>query len=128
MSEEFPRARRVGQLLRREVACLIQEELKDPRIGWVTVSHVDVSPDLKHARVYVTILAEGKDVEEQLKALNNAAGFLQQGLGRRVKLRAIPRLQFIYDYSIERGRRLSALIDEAVRKDGKGKEPENSTK
>jgi ribosome-binding factor A len=126
MSEEFPRTRRVGQLLRREVARLIQEELKDPRVGWITVSYVDVSPDLKQAKVYVTALGEGEGVEEQLKTLNNAAGFLQHGLSRRVKLRVIPRLQFVYDYSIERGRRLSALIEEAVRKDSEGGS-ENST-
>lgn len=117
MSEEFPRTRRVGQLLQRELACLIQEELRDPRVGWITVSYVEVSPDLKQAKVYVTALEEGEGVAKQLKTLNNAAGFLQHGLSQRVKLRTIPRLQFVYDYSIERGRRLSALIDEAVRKD-----------
>lgn len=116
MSEEFPRARRVGELLQRELAQLIQEELNDPRVGLVTVSHVEVSPDLRQAKVYVTILAEEKDIQEQLKILNKAAGFLQHGLSQRVKLRAIPRLRFVYDDSIERGRHLSALIEEAVRK------------
>lgn len=116
MSEEFPRARRVGELLQRELAQLIQEELKDPRIGWVTISHVAVSPDLRQAKVYVTILAEKLAIQEQLKVLNKAAGFLQHGLSQRVKLRAIPHLRFVYDESIERGRRLSALIEEAVRK------------
>lgn len=116
MSEEFPRARRVGELLQRELAQLTQEELNDPRVGLVTVSHVEVSPDLRHAKVYVTILAEEKDIQEQIKILNKAAGFLQHGLSQRVKLRVIPRLQFVYDDSIERGRHLIALIEEAVRK------------
>ncbi len=115
MSEEFPRARRIGELLQRELARLIQEELKDPRIGLVTVSHVEVSPDLRQAKVYVTILAEEVNIQEQLKILNKAAGFLQHGLSQRVKLRVIPRLRFVYDDSIERGKRLRALIEEAVR-------------
>lgn len=116
MSEEFPRARRVGELLQRELARLIQEKLKDPRVGLVTVSHVGVSPDLRQAKVYVTVLGEEKNIQEQLKILNKAAGFLQHGLSQRVKLRVIPCLRFVYDDSIERGRHLSALIEEAVRK------------
>lgn len=127
MSEEFPRARRVGELLQRELAQLIQEELNDPRVGLVTVSHVEVSPDLRQAKVYVTILAEEKNIQEQLKILNKAAGFLQHGLSQRVKLRSIPRLRFVYDDSIERGRHLSALIEEAVRKSPKS-EPEDPAK
>lgn len=116
MSEEFPRARRVGELLQRELARLIQEKLKDPRVGLVTVSHVGVSPDLRQAKVYVTVLGEEKNIQEQLKILNKAAGFLQHGLSQRAKLRVIPCLRFVYDDSIERGRHLSALIEEAVRK------------
>lgn len=116
MSEEFPRTRRVGELLQRELARLIQEDLKDPRLGLVTVSHVAVSPDLRQAKVYVTILAGKLAIEEQIKILNSAAGFLRHGLSQQVELRVMPRLRFVYDTSIERGRRLSALIDEAVRK------------
>lgn len=127
MSEEFPRARRVGELLQRELAQLIQEELKDPRVRLVTVSHVGVSADLRQAKVYVTILAEDKDIQEQLKILNKAAGFLQHGLSQRIKLRVVPRLQFIYDDSIERGRHLSALIDKAVREKPKS-EPDDPAK
>lgn len=115
MSEEFPRTRRVGELLQRELARLIQEELKDPRLGWVTVSHVTVSPDLKYAKVYVTVLAGQLATPEQIKILNGAAGFLRHGLSQRVRLRVMPRLRFMYDASIERGRRLEALIEEAVR-------------
>jgi ribosome-binding factor A len=117
MNREFSRTRRIGELLQRELAQLIQEELKDPRIKFVTVSHVNVAPDLKQAKVYVTFLQEEKDVQEQLKILNKAVGFLQHGLSQRIELRVIPHLRFVYDDSIERGRHLSALIDEAVRKD-----------
>jgi ribosome-binding factor A len=117
MSQEFSRTRRIGELLQRELAQLIQEELKDPRVKLVTVSHVDVASDLKQAKVYVTFLREKEDIQEQLKILNKAAGFLQHGLSQRIELRAIPHLRFFYDDSIERGRHLSALIDEAVKKD-----------
>jgi ribosome-binding factor A len=117
MSQEFSRARRVGELLQRELAQLIQGELKDPRIKLVTVSHVDVASDLKQAKVYVTFFQEGTDIQEQLKILNKAARFLQHSLSQRIDLRVMPHLRFVYDDSIERGRYLSALIDEAVKKD-----------
>jgi ribosome-binding factor A len=117
MSQEFSRTRRIGELLQRELAQLIQEELKDPRVKLVTVSHVDVASDLKQAKVYVTFLREKEDIQEQLKILNKAAGFLQHGLSQRIELRAIPHLRFVYDDSIERGRHLSALIDKALKKD-----------
>ncbi|ABA58579.1 ribosome-binding factor A [Nitrosococcus oceani ATCC 19707] len=126
MSQEFSRARRVGELLQRELARLFQEELKDPRVKLVTVSHVRVSPDLRQAKAYVTFLGKEEDTQEQLAVLNKAAGFLQHGLSQRVELRVIPRLQFVYDDSIERGRRLSALIDKAVQKETDG-ESDNST-
>ncbi|QBQ55014.1 30S ribosome-binding factor RbfA [Nitrosococcus wardiae] len=116
MSQEFSRTRRIGELLQRELAQLIQKELKDPRVKLVTVSHVGVSPDLRQAKVYVTFLGGEKNIQQQLAVLNKAAGFLQHGLSQRVELRVIPRLRFVYDDSIERGRHLSALIDEAVRK------------
>lgn len=117
MSQEFSRTRRVGELLQRELARLLQKELKDPRVKLVTVSHVSVSPDLRQAKVYVTFLGKEKDTQEQLTVLNKAAGFLQHGLSQRVELRVIPQLRFVYDDSIERGRHLSALIDKAVRKE-----------
>lgn len=127
MSQEFSRTRRVGELLQRELAQLIQEELNDPRVKLVTISHVEVSSDLKRAKVYVTFLGEEMDIHERLTVLNKAAGFLQRGLSRRVDLRVMPRLRFVYDDSIERGRRLSALIEEAVRKKS-GNDSEDSTK
>ena len=117
MSQEFSRTRRIGELLQRELAQLIQKDLKDPRVKLVTVSHVDVASDLRRAKVYVTFLQEEQDIQERLRILNKAAGFLQHGLSRRIELRVIPHLRFVYDDSIKRGRHLSALIDEAVKKD-----------
>ncbi|ADJ27912.1 30S ribosome-binding factor RbfA [Nitrosococcus watsonii] len=117
MSQEISRARRVGELLQRELARLLQAELKDPRVKLVTVSHVRVSPDFRQAKVYVTFLGKEEDTQRQLTILNKATGFLQHGLSQRVELRVVPRLQFVYDDSIKRGRRLSALIDKAVQKD-----------
>src|SRR5690625_7303000 len=105
MSQEFSRTRRIGELLQRELAQLIQKELKDPRVKLVTVSHVDVASDLRRAKVYVTFLQEEQDIQERLRILNKAAGFLQHGLSRRIELRVIPHLRFVYDDSIKRGRR-----------------------
>jgi len=111
---DFSRTRRVGEQMQRELAQLIQQEVRDPRVGWVTVSAVQVSRDLSHAKVYVTTLGEGETIKEALAGLHSAEGFLRHELGRRMKLRLIPELRFVYDESIERGARMERLIDSAV--------------
>lgn len=118
MAQEFSRTRRVGEQIQRELAALIQFEMKDPRLGMVTVSSVDVSRDLSVAKVYFTVLGKSEaDSQQSLEALNHAAGFLRKELGRGLQLRSVPRLQFYYDSSIERGAHLSALIQAAVNRD-----------
>ena len=135
MTEMSPRAQRVADQIQRELAVLIQLEVNDPRVGMVSVTGVDVSNDLASARVYVTILNDGQRLtgdqcveadQDQLQqtgnvdsllALNKAAGFLRSLLARRLRLRAVPRLRFYYDSSIERGHRLSGLIDDALAAD-----------
>ena len=117
--EEYSRTQRVGDQIQRELATLIQQEMKDPRIGMVTVNAVEVSRDLAHAEVYVTALGvdEAQGREQVENTLNHAAGFLRSRLARLIKLRIVPDLRFHYDESIARGARLSGLIDQAVAED-----------
>ena len=119
MAREVGRTQRVADFLRRELAQLIQLEMRDPRVGMVMVNDVEVSRDLAHAKVFVTVM--GKDDEEQagdsLAVLNDAAGFLRSKVARGSTMRTTPKLHFVYDDSVSRGRHLSSLIDEAVARD-----------
>ncbi len=118
MAKEYSRTQRVADQLQRELAELIQLEMKDPRMGMVTVSHVDVSRDLSVANVYVSFLGleEQEKIDESMQVLNKAAGFLRSQLARTIKLRFTPQLRFHFDNSLRRGAFLSSLIDEAVGK------------
>ncbi|OLO05808.1 MULTISPECIES: 30S ribosome-binding factor RbfA [Salinicola] len=113
---EFKRTDRVADQLQQELAVLIQREIKDPRLGMVTVSSVTVSRDLGYADIHVTLLGENDParVKENLAVLKRAAGFLRSQIARRIKLRHVPELRFHYDESVVRGHKLSALIEEAV--------------
>jgi ribosome-binding factor A len=108
------RSHRIADQLQRELAEIIASEIKDPRIGMVTITGARVSPDLQHAKVFVTSLAQAKHRAEMLDGLHSAAGFMRSLLGRRMKLHHTPELHFEYDASIEHGVALSKLIDEAV--------------
>jgi ribosome-binding factor A len=114
MPREFPRTRRVGEQIQRELASLLHEEIKDPRLGMVSISGVTVSRDLAHARIYVSVLGDEAAVTASLQVLNNAAGFLRRRLGQQMRIRAVPRLRFHYDQSIEEGARMDALIKAAI--------------
>ncbi|WP_280539649.1 30S ribosome-binding factor RbfA [Chromohalobacter sp. 11-W] len=116
---EFKRTDRVADQLQQELAVLIQREIKDPRLGMVTVSAVKVSRDLGYADIYITLLGENDAarIDENLKVLRHARGFLRSQIANRVKLRHVPELRFHYDESVVRGQRLSSLIDEAVADD-----------
>ncbi len=116
MPKEFSRTQRVGDQIQRELATVLQLEMKDPRLGMVTVSGVDVSRDMAIATVYVTFLGiEGqKAIDQAVEVLTDAAGYLRTELSRRMRMRFTPQLRFRYDESLVRGRRLSSLIDEAV--------------
>jgi ribosome-binding factor A len=114
MPREFSRAARIADQIQRDLSVLIRQEVKDPRVGLVTITAVEVNRDLSHAKVYVSSLAEVASTEQSVEALQHAAGFLRRQLGRGLKLRSVPQLQFLYDASVERGVRLSHLIDEAV--------------
>lgn len=116
---EFKRTDRVADQLQQELAVLIQREIKDPRLGMVTVSGVTVSRDLGYADVYVTLLGDddAERIKENLAVLKRAAGFLRSQTARRIKLRHVPELRFHYDESVTRGHKLSSLIDQAVEAD-----------
>ncbi len=114
MPRDHSRALRIAEQVQRELAELIRLELKDPRVGMVTLTDVEVSADYAHAKIFFTTLGTSDQIAAASAGLNHAAGFLRHELGQRVKLRGIPQLHFIYDESVERGVRLSRLIDEAV--------------
>ena len=117
MPKDFPRSRRIAEQIQRELSDIIRLELKDPRVGMITITDVEVSQDHAYAKVFFTVLGDAAKVEETVFALEHAAGFLRSQLARRIKLRIIPQLQFKYDASVERGARLSQLIDAAVATD-----------
>ena len=109
------RPQKLGDLIQRELSELLQRELRDPRVGMITITSVDVSPDMSHARLFFTILEKEK-LEDTLHGLRRSAGFLRSQLARRLKMYTTPELRFEYDESVERGDRLSRLIDSALRK------------
>ena len=136
MAEMSARVQRVADQIQRELASLIQMEVNDPRVGMVSVTDVEVSRDLAHAKIYVTVLNTMADdsqvnestlsepgdldkleIEENINALNKAAGYLRSLLAKRLSTRSVPKLRFYYDGSIERGQQLSSLIDSALAAD-----------
>ncbi len=120
MAREFGRTQRVADYLRQELARLLQTGMRDPRIGMVSVNEVEVSRDLAHAKVFVTFMERDSEsaAKDLLDVLNGAAGFLRTEIARDARMRTVPRLHFVYDASVTRGRRLSDLIDRAVAADG----------
>lgn len=124
MAREFSRTDRISDQIQKDLASLIRTEMKDPRVGMVTINDVNVARDLGYADVYITLLtleendANSDSVKQSLAALNSAAGFLRSQLGKMIKLRTIPRLRFHYDSSVGHGRKLDALITQARKKDG----------
>jgi ribosome-binding factor A len=120
MPAEFSRAQRLGEQIQRDLALLIQRELKDPRVGMITVNFVELSKDLSYADVNVTVLvpddAEEKIVES-MAVLNQASSFLRAELGRGLKVRKVPLLRFHYDDSLKRGSHINSLIYQALKND-----------
>ena len=126
MAREFKRTDRIGDQMQRDLSDLIRMQVKDPRVGMVTVNQVSVSKDLGYADVYVTLLSvedlgpESEQVKSTIKVLNGAAGYLRTELSKKIKLRTIPQLRFHFDASVREGRRLDSLIREARSKDSDG--------
>ena len=104
------RRQKLGDLIQRELSELLQRELRDPGVGMITITAVDVSPDFSHAKVLYTTL-DAAHIAEAARGLERASGFLRSQLARRITLYTTPELRFAYDESVERGDRLSRLID-----------------
>jgi len=119
MKKNSQRAQRVGDQIQRELGNLLKLHVKDPRIGMVTVTAVEVSPDLSHAKIFFTHLAGKEQAAAAVAALQHSAGYLRTELAHRFTLYSVPQLHFVYDDSIESGLRLSKLIDDAVAEDRK---------
>lgn len=116
MPREFNRSERVAGSLRRELATIIQMELKDPDVGFIGLSDVEVSRDLAHAKVFVTVF-EADKADATIRALNQASGWLRSKLGRAMRIRSVPELHFHHDSSVETGRHMDDLIDSAIAAD-----------
>jgi ribosome-binding factor A len=120
MPKDYPRSRRIAEQIQREMSDIIRLELKDPRVGMITIADVEVTSDHEHARIFFTRLGTSgnlggaADNAAVTSALEHASGFLRSELAHRMRLRIVPQLHFEYDESVERGVRLSKLIDDAV--------------
>jgi ribosome-binding factor A len=108
----FQRSERVAEQVRRDLADLIRTELKDPRVGMISLTDVELTPDYAHAKVFFTTF-NSEHLEEIERGLKRASGFLRRELGKRIHIHTLPELHFIYDNSIERGTSMSLLIDQA---------------
>ncbi|MEZ7766070.1 30S ribosome-binding factor RbfA [Haemophilus parahaemolyticus] len=119
MSREFKRSDRVAQELKKEVAVILQREVKDPRIGMVTVSDVEVSRDLAYAKIFVTFLFDNDQeaINQGMKGLEKASPYIRSLVGKSMRLRIVPELRFIYDESLVEGMRMSNLVSNVIRED-----------
>lgn len=114
VKKSFSRKDRVAEQIRRELAELIRTELKDPRVGMISITEVEVTADYAHAKVFFSTLAGSEHVAEVMTGLQKASGFLRRELGKRISIHMTPQLHFVFDQSLERGADLSKLIQEAV--------------
>ncbi len=119
MPKDVSRPRRVAEQIQRELAELIQLEVKDPRVGMITLTDVELTSDYSHAKVFFTLLGDQARLKEALAGLNSAAGYLRSQVAHRMKLRIMPALHFVHDASIEQGVRLDKLIADAVAEDAR---------
>jgi ribosome-binding factor A len=124
MPREYPRTVRVGEQIHRELAQLVKVAVKDPEVGMVTILEAAVSRDFAHARVYFSVLGDDTTVRGSAAGLNRAAGFLRRELGRRLKIRTVPQLRFVYDDTQRRGARIDALINRALAEDAGAQAPD----
>jgi ribosome-binding factor A len=108
---QYKRAERVGDLIKEEISRIIQHELKDPGIGFVTITGVELSDDLKHAKIFYSVLGDEEAKKESSSALKRACGFIQREMGRKLRLKYTPEIYFLFDSSVEYGARIEMLIE-----------------
>ncbi|MCG7541281.1 30S ribosome-binding factor RbfA [Pseudoalteromonas sp. OF7H-1] len=127
---EFSRTDRVAQQIQKEIAVILQREIKDPRLGMVTVSAVEVSRDLSYAKVFITVLNTSDEDKTKQSAviLNEATGYIRSLLGKRIRARIMPELKFVIDNSLMEGMRISNLVDSVIREDNAKRGPESGDK
>ncbi|MCO6523801.1 MAG: 30S ribosome-binding factor RbfA [Candidatus Schmidhempelia sp.] len=125
MAKAFSRTQRVAQELQKEIAIILQREVKDPRLGMITVSGVDLSRDLVYAKVFVTFLndQDQQQIDKGIRILNDAVGFIRTLVGKAMRLRVVPQLTFVYDNSLVEGMRMSNLVTNVVKKDNQRHNP-----
>jgi len=112
MAREFGRSARVSAQLQKELALVLQQNIKDPRLGFITVNEVDVARDMAVAKIYITVLnATEQQRQENIKCLNKAAAYIRVEVGKRMRMRSIPELRFFYDDSFEKGIRVAELLN-----------------
>lgn len=114
INKGFARKDRVSEQIRRELAELIHSELKDPRVGMISITEVEVTADYAHAKVFFSTLAGSERLPEVMTGLQKASGFLRRELGKRISIHTTPQLHFVFDQSLERGAELARLIQVAV--------------
>lgn len=105
------RTERVEEMLREEISVLLQRQLKDPRLGFVTITGAEVTTDLRHAKVFVSVLGTPEEAEHSLEALNRARGFLRTEIGKRAHLRTVPEMKFLEDETTQTGSRIFQLLE-----------------
>ena len=110
MKSSYQRSDRVADVIRREVSDILFREVKDPRLSFITITSVDLGKDMRNARIYYTSLKEAEELEEIKKSLKKAVGFVQRKLGKRVHLRYLPQLSFVYDSSLKYGSHMDSIF------------------
>jgi len=116
---EFQRSHRIGEQIHKEISALLIKGLKDPRIGFATITAVEMTPDMRLARVFFTVMGSEKERQETIKGLNSSVPFLRRELGKRLRLRYVPELTFQYDASLEYGNRIDRLLNEIKGEEGR---------
>ncbi len=108
------RQKRLGELLKKEISDMLTRGIKDPRIGFVSITSIEVSGDLRHAKVFVSVYGSEQERKSTVAGLKSAAGYIRKELGQRLRVRRVPEISIIYDESLERGSRILELIDSVV--------------
>ena len=111
------RQKRLGELFKQEISELITRKIKDPRVGFVSITSVDLSPDLRNAKIYISVFGSEKEKKSSLAGLNSATSFIKRELGRRLRLKYMPDIAIFYDESIEKGAHISAIIDSVIKEE-----------
>ena len=122
----FSRRDRISEQIRRELAEILRSELRDPRVGMISLTEVELSPDYAHAKVFFSSLAGRAGLDPVLEGLQQASGFLRSELGKRISIHMTPQLHFVFDDSLERGAQISKLISEAAAISDQSEEPDQA--